>query len=212
VPRNIIATVLTITALASPVTLSTAAGQVTYAGALSTGRAFMIDADDPDPSGSYSVTGAFERRHAGTAFSLGVEAGLHEYLVLRQDLPPNVTGWSIKLEDTRKAWRVTPFMRVGTRDSNVRVYGQVGLGLYVREWSNLNQQRERGVLVVDDQYAATDVKAGLNLGMGLELFPGSVPVGLTLGVRGHAMFSGGDGFFDREVGVIYRWGNGARRQ
>ena len=105
-PQNIITAVLTVTTIASPVALSTAAGQVTYAGSLSTGRAFMTDADDPDPSGSYSVTGVFQRRHAGTAFSVGVEAGLHEYLVLRQNLPPDVTGWSSKFEDTRRAWRM----------------------------------------------------------------------------------------------------------
>ena len=106
-----------------------------------------------------------ERRHTSSPFSLGVEAGLHEYLVLRQDLPPDVTGWSSKFEDTRKAWRVTPFVRWGTRGSNVRVYGQIGMGLHVQEHSSLNQQREGGVLVVDEQYAVTDAGAGLHLGL-----------------------------------------------
>jgi hypothetical protein len=211
VPRHIIIAIVTAT-LASPVGLSAAAAQVTYQGTLSAGRAFMIDADDPDPSGSYSGTATIERRYRDATISLGVEGGLHEYLHLRQDLPPDVTGWSSKFEDTRKAWRVTPFVRWGTRGSEVRVYGQLGMGLYVEESSNLNQQSEGGVLVVDEQYAATDVGAGINLGVGLELFPISVPVGLTLGVRGHAVMSGGDWFNTGEVGLVYRWGSDARRQ
>ena len=171
----------------------------------------MVDVDDPDPSGSYSVTATLERRPPGAAISVGVEAGLHEYLILRQDLPPDVTGWSSKFEDTRRAWRVTPFVRWGTRGSEVRAYGQIGMGLYLEEFSSLNQQREGGELVVDEQYAATDAGAGINLGVGLELFPISVPVGLSLGFRSHAVVSGGDGFNTVEVGIVYRWGSGARR-
>ena len=192
---------------ASPVVLRAAAAQVNHRVALSAGRAFMLDLDDPDPSGSYSVTGAVERRHTGSALSLGVEAGVHEYLILRQDLARDVTGWSSKLEDTRMAWRVTPFVRWGTRGSDVRVYGQVGMGLYVEQRSYFDQQRDGGVLVVDQQYAATDVGAGINLGLGLELFPGKVPIGLTLGFRSHAVLSGGDWFNSGEVGIVYRWGS-----
>jgi hypothetical protein len=192
---------------ASPVVLRAAAAQVTHRVALSAGRAFMVDLDDPDPSGSYSVTGTFERRHTGSAFSLGVEAGFHEYLILRQDLAPDVTGWSSKLEDTRMSWRITPFVRWGTGSPDVRVYGQVGMGLYVQQRSYFDQQRVGGVLVVDQQYAATDAGAGINLGLGLELFPGKVPIGLTLGFRSHAVLSGGDWFNTGEVGIVYRWGN-----
>jgi hypothetical protein len=202
--------VLAVVTIASPVMLRPAAAQTNYEIALSGGRAFMIDLDDPDPSGSHSVTGAVERRHTGTAFSLGVEAGLHEYLILRQDLAPDITGWSSKLEDTRMAWRVTPFVRWGTRGSNVRVYGQVGMGLYMEQRSYFDQQREDGVLVVDTQNDSTDPRPGLHLGLGLELFPGRVPVGLTLAYRGHAVLSGGDGFNTAEVGLVYRWGNKAR--
>ena len=194
--------------LASPAVLPPAGAQVSYQGALSAGRAFMVDADDPDPSGSHSVTVTLERRHADAAVSLGIEAGTHEYLVLAQDLPPDVTGWSIKFEDTRTAWRVTPFVRVGAGGPNLRVYGQAGAGLYVRDYSNLNQQREGGELVVDEQYAATDLGGGINLGLGLELFPGKVPVGVAAGFRSHAVFGGGDWFNTGEVGVVYRWGNG----
>jgi hypothetical protein len=200
-----ISTIATIATIVSPVVISPAAAQVRYQGTLSAGHAFMVDVDDPDPSGSYSVTATLERRRAGAVISVGVEAGLHKYLTLRQDLPPDVTGWSSKFEDTRRAWRVTPFVRWGTRGSEVRVYGQIGLGLYVGDFSNLNQQREGGELVVDEQYAATDAGAGLNLGVGLELFPIRVPVGLTLGFRSHAVMSGGDWFNTGEVGVVYRW-------
>jgi hypothetical protein len=87
------------------------------------------------------------------------------------------------------------------------VYGQIGMGLYLEEHSNINQQRQGGVLVVDEQYAATDIGAGINLGLGLELFPGKVPVGLALGFRSHAVLGGGDWFNTGEVGVVYRWGN-----
>ena len=192
---------------ASPVVLRAAAAQVTHRATLSAGRAFMLDLDDPDPSGSYSVTGTFERRHTGSALSLGVEAGVHEYLILRQDLAPDVTGWSSKLEDTRMSWRVTPFVRWGTGGSSARVYGQAGIGLYVEQRSYFDQQRDGGVLVVDQQYAATDAGAGINLGLGLELLPGKVPVGLTLGFRSHAVLSGGDWFNTGEVGIVYRWGS-----
>lgn len=194
----------------SPVGLSPAAAQVTHEIGLSAGRAFMVDADDPDPSGSYSVTGTFERRHPGTAFSLGVEAGLHKYLILRQDLAPDVTGWSSKLEDTRVAWRVTPFARWGTGGSDVRVYGQFGVGLYVIQHSYFDQQREDGVLVVDTRHASTDPGTGIHLGLGLELFPGRIPVGLTVGFRGHAVLSGGDWFNTADVGLVYRWGDRSR--
>jgi hypothetical protein len=198
-------------AMASPAVLRPAAAQVTHGIALSAGRAFMVDVDDPDPAGSYSVTATFERRHVGATFSLGVEGGLHEYLILSQDLPPDVSGWSSKLEDTRVAWRVTPFARWGTRGSNVRVYGQVGTGLYVEQRSYFDQQREGGELVVDMQYEATEPRPGIHLGLGLELFPGAVPVGLTLGFRSHAVLSGGDWFHTGDVGVVYRWGSKSPR-
>jgi hypothetical protein len=197
---------IAIATLASPAVLRPAATQVTHQVALSGGRAFMLDLDDPDPSGSHSFTGAFERRNTGGAFSFGIEAGLHEYLILSQDLPPDVTGWSSKLEDTRTAWRVTPFVRWGTRGSDVRLYGQVGMGLYVEQHSYFDQQRERGELVVDTQFTSTDPGAGIHLGLGLELFPGKVPVGVAFGFRSHAVLSGGDWFNTGEVGLVYRWG------
>jgi hypothetical protein len=206
-----IATIATLATSVSAVAISPAAAQVMYQGGLSAGGAFMVDVDDPDPSGSYSVTATLERRQPDAMISVGVEAGLHEYLILRQDLPPDVTGWSSKFEDTRRAWRVTPFVRWGTRGSEVRAYGQIGMGLYLEEFSNLNQQRQGGELVVDEHYAATDAGVGINLGVGLELFPISVPVGLSLGFRSHAVTSGGDWFNTGEVGLVYRWGGGARR-
>jgi hypothetical protein len=205
-----ISSMATVVTVVSLVVISPAAAQVTYQTAFSAGRAFMVDSDDPDPSGSYSVTAILERRRRGTAISLGVEGGLHEYLILRQDLPPDVTGFSSKFEDTRKAWRVTPFVRWGTRGSVARVYGQIGMGLYVEEFSSLNQQREGGVLVVDQQFAGTEVGAGINLGVGLELFPISVPVGLTFGFRSHAVAGGGDWFNTAEMGVVYHWGGGGK--
>jgi hypothetical protein len=88
--------------------------------------------------------------------------------------------------------------------------GQIGMGLYLQQVSNLNQQREGGVLVVDQQSATTDVGAGINLGVGLELFPINVPVGLTFGFRSHAVAGGGDWFNTGEMGVLYRWGGGKR--
>jgi len=200
-----LSTMTIVVAVGSLVVISPVTAQVMYQTGVSAGSAFMVDSDDPDPSGSYSVTAILERRQRGTAISLGVEGGLHEYLILRQDLPPDVTGFSSKFEDTRKAWEVTPFVRWGTRGSVVRVYGQIGLGLYVEESSSLNQQREGGVLVVDQQFATTDVGAGVGLGVGLELFPISVPVGLTFGFRSHAVAGGGDWFNTGEMGVVYHW-------
>ena len=199
-------------AISSTVVTTRAAGQITYQGGLSAGRAFMVDVDDPDPAGSYSLTATFERRRPGAAFSLGVEGGLHEYLILRQDLAPDITGWASRLEDTRRAWRVSPYVRWGTRGAQVRAYGQIGMGLYMDEFSGLNRQHENGVLVVDQQYAGTNTGAGINLGVGLELFPIDVPIGLTLGLRSHTLvIGGGSGFTTGEVGIVYRWGSRARR-
>lgn len=202
---------VTIATTGSPVVLRTADAQVTHQAALSAGRAFMLDLDDPDPAGSCSLTGTLERRRASSAVSFGVEAGLHEYLILRQDLPPDATGWSSKLDDTRMSWRVTPFVRWGTGPAGIRLYGQVGMGLYVRQRSGFDRQHEDGVLVVNTQYASTDGGAGLHLGLGIELFPGEAPVGLALGLRGHAVLGGGDWFNTGELGLVYRWGDGSRR-
>jgi hypothetical protein len=210
-PRSTLSRITVLVPIALLLGLRPAAAQVTYAGALSAGRAFMLDLDDPDPAGSYSATATLERRHPGSAFSLGVEAGLHRYLILRQDLTPDVTGWASKLEDVRRAWRVTPFLRLGTRGSQVRVYGQLGVGLYVRESSYFQQEREQSVLVVETRYRSTDAAAGINLGLGLELFPGTGPIGLTAGLRAHSLTSGGDGFYTADAGVLYRWRKGSRR-
>jgi hypothetical protein len=171
----------------------------------------MVDLDDPDPSGSYSTTTTFEHRRPGAAFSLGIEGGVHRYLTMRQVLAPDVTGWSSKLEDIRASWRLTPFVRWGTRGSNVRLYGQLGMGLYVRQSSYFQQERERGVLVLDMRHESRDPAAGINLGLGLELFPGSGPLGLTFSYRAHSAIGGGDGFNTGEVGVVYRWGKRSRR-
>jgi hypothetical protein len=211
-PRSTLSRVTAIVPIALFLGLHPAAAQVTYAGALSAGGAFMLDLDDPDPSGSYSAAATLERRQPGSAFSFGVEAGLHRYLILRQDLAPDVTGLASKLEDIRRAWRVTPFLRLGTRGSPVRVYGQLGMGLYVRQGSYLQQDREQGVLVVDLRSRSTDAAAGLNLGLGLELTPGTSPIGLTAGLRAHSLPSGGDGFYTAEAGIVYRWGNGRRHR
>jgi hypothetical protein len=211
-PRSTLSRVIALVLIALLLGLHPAAGQVTYAGALSAGRAFMLDLDDPDPSGSYSAAATLERRQPGSAFSFGVEAGLHRYLILRQDLAPDVTGWASRIEDIRRAWRVTPFLRLGTRGSPVRVYGQLGVGLYVRQSSYLQQDREQDLLVVDTRYRSADAAAGINLGLGLELASGTAPIGLTAGLRAHSLTSGGDGFYTAEAGIVYRWGNGRRHR
>jgi hypothetical protein len=85
-----ISTIATIATIVSPVMIGPATAQIRYQGTLSAGHACMVDVDDLNPSGSYSVTAALERRQAGAAISVGVEGGLHEYLTLRQNLPPDV--------------------------------------------------------------------------------------------------------------------------
>jgi hypothetical protein len=182
-----------------------AGAQTKYAAALSAGGAFMPDSDDPDPAGSYSFTGTLERRRPGKALSLGVEGGVHRYLVMHQDLAPDVAGWASKLEDTRKAWRVTPFVRWGTGGADVRLYGQVGAGLYVLETSYFQQERVSGELVVDVARASTDPKPGFNLGVGLELHPGGTFVGIAAGLRSHHTIGrGANGFVTAELGVVLR--------
>jgi hypothetical protein len=166
----------------------------------------MVDLDDPDPSGSYSATATFEHRRPGAAFSLGIEGGAHRYLTMRQDLPPDFTGWSSKLSDVRASWRLTPFVRWGTRGANVRLYGQLGMGVYVRRISYFQQERERGLMVLDVRHESRDPAAGINFGLGLEFFPGHGPLGVSTGLRAHSVISGGDGFNTVEVGVTYRWG------
>ena len=85
------------------------------------------------------------------------------------------------------------------------------MGLYLQEYATLDQQHEGGVLVVDEHNAATDAGVGLHLGLGLGLFPGDLPVGLTAGFRSHAVLGGGDWFTTAEVGISYRWGNRTRQ-
>jgi hypothetical protein len=86
-------TMATVVILVSLVVISPLVAQVRYQAAVSAGRAFMVDTDDPDPSGSYSVTAILERRRQGTAISFGVEGGLHEYL----DPPPGPSARRYRL-------------------------------------------------------------------------------------------------------------------
>jgi hypothetical protein len=183
-----------------------AAAQSTWIGTLSAGSGFMIDTDDPDPSGAFSFTAGLEHRRVGSAFSFGVEAGRHHYLVMRQNLAPDVTGWASILEDERAAWRATPFVRWQTRGDAVRLYGQLGAGLYVLESSYFQQERVSGDLVLDVKRASTDPKAGFNLGVGVELFPLGRTVGVGGNLRSHNVL-GGDGFLTAELGLVVRLGH-----
>lgn len=173
-----------------------------YAGAISGGHAFMVDTDDGDPAGSLSLSASLERRRDGRALSTGVEAGFHRYLVIAQDLPPDVTGFASILEDTRQTWRITPYLRWRTRGP-VSLQATLGTGVYVRRTSYFQEDREAGEVVYHTRYATTRAKAGLNLGVGIELLPRGSPVGLGLGFRSHAVF-GGDGFHTAEVGLVWR--------
>lgn len=176
--------------------------EASYAGALSGGRAFMVDLDDPDPDGSWSLSASLERRRIGRALSTGVEAGFHRYLVISQDLPPDITGFSSTLEDKRQSWRVTPYLRWRTQ-GDASLHAQVGAGLYLERSSYFQQVHEAGELVFDTRHAATEARAGLNLGVGVELFPPGSPVGLGLGFRAHSVL-GGNGFNSGEVGIVWR--------
>jgi hypothetical protein len=185
------------------------AAQSVYTASLSAGSGFIVDTDDSDPPGAFSFSAAIERREAGKAFSFGLEAGRHHFLAMRQNLPPDVSGWASILEDERTAWRFTPFVRWQTRGDIVRLYGQLGAGLYVQQSSYSQQERIDGELVVDMRHASTDPKAGLNLGVGVELFPIGRSVGIGASVRAHNMVGGGDGFLTAELGVVV--GFSARR-
>ena len=181
------------------------AAQSMYMASLSAGSGFMVDTDDPDSPGAFSFTAAIERREIGKAFSFGVEAGRHHFLAMRQDLAPDVSGWASVLEDERTAWRFTPFVRWGTRGDIVRLYGQLGAGLYVQQSSYFQQERVSGELVVDTRRASTDPHADFHLGVGLELFPIGRSVGIAGGLRAHNMVGGGDGFLTAELGVVLRF-------
>ena len=185
------------------------AAQSMYSASLSAGSGFTVDTDDADAPGAFSFTAAIERREPGKAFSFGLEAGRHHFLAMRQNLPPDVSGWASILEDERTAWRITPFVRWQTRGDIVRLYGQLGAGLYVQQSSYFQQERISGELVVDMRHASTDPNAGFNLGVGLELFPIGRSVGLGGSLRAHNMVGGGDGFLTAELGVVLSFG--ARR-
>ena len=174
-----------------------------YAGGLSAGRAFVIDTDDPDPPGASSFSASFERRRAGRALSLGIEGGLHRHLVIAQDIS-DFTGWSSRLEDRRQSWRLTPYLRWRTQ-GEVSVYTQVGAGLYVQRTTYVQQERESGELTIDQSYRLTDAAAGLNLGIGLDMFIPGTPVGIGLGFRTHVV-GGGGGFNSAEIGIVWRAG------
>ena len=178
-----------------------------YTGALSTGRAFVVDSDSRDPAGGSSFTVSVERRRADRALSVGVEGGFHRHLMIAQDLS-DFAGWSSKLEDRRQSWRVTPYLRWRTR-GDVSVHTQIGAGLYVQRISYFHQEREAGVLTVDQSYRLTDATAGLNLGVGLDMFIPGTPVGIGLGVRTHVV-GGGNGFNTAEIGIVWRTGRGTR--
>ena len=201
--------VLTVALIAPAVLLRPAlpvhaqSSEVSYAGALSFGHAFMVDIDDPDPAGGSSFSASVERRIAGRAMSIGIEAGLHRYHLFFQDLVPDITGWSNTLEDKRRAWRITPYVRWRTR-GDVSVHAQLGAGVYVRETSYFQQEREEGVTVYETRYETRRAKPGINLGIGAELLIPGTPVGLGLGLRTHA--GGGDGFSSAEIGLVWRTG------
>lgn len=182
-----------------------ASAQSVYTASLSAGSGFMVDTDDSDPPGAFSFTAAIERRKVVTAFSFGLEAGRHHFLAMRQNLPPDVSGWASILEDERTAWRVTPFVRWQTKGSIARLYGQLGAGLYVQQSSYFQQERVSGDLVVDTRRASSDPHAGFNLGVGLELFPVGRLVGIGGSLRSHNMVGGGDGFLTAELGVVLRF-------
>jgi hypothetical protein len=181
------------------------AAQSMYTASLSAGSGFIVDIDDSDPSGAFSFTAAIERREVGKAFSFGLEAGRHHFLAMRQNLPPDVSGWASILEDERTAWRFTPFVRWQTRGDLVRLYGQVGAGLYVQQSSYFQQERVAGELVLDMRHSSTDPNAGFNLGVGLELFPIGRSVGIGGSLRAHNMIGGGDGFLTAELGGVLRF-------
>jgi hypothetical protein len=180
-----------------------AAAQSVFTGSLSAGSGFMVDIDDPDPSGSLSFTAALERRKMGKAFTFGLEAGRHHYLAMRQNLAPDVTGWASILEDDRTAWRATPFVRWQTRGETVRLYGQLGVGLYVVQTSYFQQERQSGELLLDTRHYSTDPNPGFNLGLGMELFPLGGSVGIGGNLRSHSP-RGGDGFLTAELGIVLR--------
>ena len=173
-----------------------------YAGAVSGGRAFMIDSDDADPAGSASLTGSIERRRAGRSLSLGVEAGFHRYLVLAQDLAPDVTGWASRLEDKRQAWRLTPYLRWHTRRA-LSLSAQLGAGVYLGRISYLQQERAGGELVVNTSYTRTTVQPGINLVRGADFFPSRSPIGFGVGLRSHVVH-GGVRLGDSQVGIVWR--------
>ena len=86
----------------------------------------------------------------------------------------------------------------------MHLYGQLGAGLYILQTSYFQQEHEAGELVFDVGHASTDPKAGFNLGVGLELYPGGKFVGIGAGLRSHYMIGQGDGFFTAELGVVLR--------
>jgi hypothetical protein len=182
-----------------------AVAQSVYTASLSAGSGFTVDIDDSDPPGAFSFTAAIERRKLGKAFSFGLEAGRHHFLAMRQNLPPDVSGWASILEEERTAWRFTPFVRWQTRGDIARLYGQLGAGLYLQQSSYFQQERVSGELVVDTRHASSDPHAGFNLGVGLELFPVGRSVGIGGSLRAHNMVGGGDGFFTAELGMVLRF-------
>jgi hypothetical protein len=194
--------------LMSRVTSRAAAAQSIWASSVSAGTAFMVDTDDPDPPGGFSAALSV-RRQGQSAFSLGVEAGYHDYLRISQDLPigPSQPFRSI-LEDERAAWRIGPMLRWQASGRTIRPYGSVGANLYLFRTTYLQQERDRsGALVLDQRLRFTDLRPGLSLGTGVEIFPGRGRVGLGLGLRAHNAFgSRANGFLTVDVGIVFREG------
>jgi len=151
-----------------------ASAQAHYAGTLQAGSAFVLDLDDPDPPGSYSVSATLDRRYGDRALSVGLEAGFHRFLAMRQDLTFEPGRSASFIRDTRSAWRFTPYLRWATRESTVRLYGQTGLGLYIQRFSYAQRETEDGVVTFDVSSAFSDLTAGLPSAWGSSSSPGLV--------------------------------------
>lgn len=103
-------------------------------------------------------------------------------------LLPFPAGLSSRI--TQSAGRFTPYLRLATRESTVRVYVQTGLGVYLRKFSSEQRQIQGGVVAFDVSSTTTDTKGGVHFGLGI-------------GVRSHRIING-SAFNTAEIGLVYR--------
>jgi hypothetical protein len=140
-----------------------------WSGALSGG--YVTGVDDSDFSHGSIALGLGVFGGGGGKLGFGAEVGYDH-----QENRSEVVEGLGTVEHDRSALHLTAMLRLGSPSGSVRPYAVAGQGVYA-----LRQDNE------------DFVAPGLNLGTGLEFYPGEGPLGLSAGARIHLAGRAADG-------------------